>query len=321
MLWALVIPIPILLGAPARAQFIGPGSTIQGDYLRGVGIAAAGMGVYNLRTAQANAINTQTWINWNEYIWNVAKNENKEAVEHRDAMLAKHKAAYNAVQKRYVDNPEDLDLMTGNALNAVLEQLNDPKIAESSFRSAEVSLPVDVVRRIPFKLAERNEKFSMNRLAIKNKGKLPVAFQDDRLARELRIYARALDTALEQAMNGKLQQSAIEDVEKAVEGLRLKLNAVIPPSNDRTYIEAKTRLDELDRTTRMLKTHKVEIALGEIDKYSGTTVNELRLFMQRHNLQFAPAENPDERTVYPELYTALVQQREKLSGAFQPAGK
>ena len=35
------------------AQFIGAGSTPQGDYLRGVGIAAMGMGIYNEKTAIA----------------------------------------------------------------------------------------------------------------------------------------------------------------------------------------------------------------------------------------------------------------------------
>ena len=35
------------------AQWIGAGSTIEGDYLRGVGIAAMGMGIYNEKTAIA----------------------------------------------------------------------------------------------------------------------------------------------------------------------------------------------------------------------------------------------------------------------------
>ena len=41
------------LETSASAQFIGAGSTPQGDYLRGVGIAAMGMGIYNEKTAIA----------------------------------------------------------------------------------------------------------------------------------------------------------------------------------------------------------------------------------------------------------------------------
>ena len=45
-------------------------------------------------------------------------------------------------------------------------------------------LSVDMVRRIPFRLGERGENFSMNRLTVKGKGKWPVAFQDKRFAKE-----------------------------------------------------------------------------------------------------------------------------------------
>jgi hypothetical protein len=122
-----------------------------------------------------------------------------------------------------------------------------------------------------------------------------------------------------QAVDGKLQVSAIEAVEKAVDGLWYRLSKVVRPSTDRLYIEAKLRLEELGNTVRLLKTHMVEQALADIDKYPGTTLNDLRLFMQRHNLQFAPADTPEERSLYPDLYAAMVQQREKLAGAIPPA--
>jgi hypothetical protein len=43
--------------------------------------------------------------------------------------------------------------------------------------------------------------------------------------------------------------------------------------------------------------------------------------MQRHNLLFAPAETPDERTLYPKLHASLVEQREKLQGAIEQPKK
>ena len=57
-----------------RAQFfgrggIGAGSTPQGDILRGEGIAAMGFGQFNLATAMATSINTDTAIRWNEYVY------------------------------------------------------------------------------------------------------------------------------------------------------------------------------------------------------------------------------------------------------------
>ena len=54
-------------------------------------------------------------------------------------------------------------------------------------------------------------------------------------------------------------------------------------------------------------------AIGEIDKYSGTNVNDLKLFMLSHNLRFAAAKTPEERLLFPRLYASLVQQREKVA--------
>lgn len=51
-----------LVNCRAPAQFITAGSTLEGDYLRGVGIAGWGMGLYNLNTAQAESIHTDTYM-------------------------------------------------------------------------------------------------------------------------------------------------------------------------------------------------------------------------------------------------------------------
>ena len=73
----------VLLGTPgntAKAQYfgVGGGSTPQGDYLRGAGIAAMGMGIYNEKTAIANSINVDTMIRWDQYIAAVSKEMTRE---------------------------------------------------------------------------------------------------------------------------------------------------------------------------------------------------------------------------------------------------
>ena len=64
----------------------------------------------------------------------------------------------------------------------------------------------------------------------------------------------------------------------------------------------------------MLKTFAIEKALGDLDRYAGTTLNDLRVFMRNHNLQFADASNPEEKNLYPDLYTKLKMQLEKVNG-------
>jgi hypothetical protein len=303
-----------LLAASARAQLITAGSTPEGDYLRGLGIAGWGLGLYNLNTAQAESINVDTYIRFDQYVGEVVKAQTREYVARKMFDAQKLKQFYNDYRKHILESPEARDILVGDALNDVLRQLLDPKVSESTFRAVgyQVPLPIDWMRRIPFALSEKGERFSMDRLSLKGKGKWSVALQDDRFQREKRAYERALDKALEQATDGKMQIAAIEEVDARADDLFRKLNEVVGPTDDRLYVEAKERLTELQSTVRLLKTEKIERAIGELSKYSGTTINDLKLFMQRHNLRFAAAKTPEERSLFPELYARLVQQRDKV---------
>ena len=89
-----------------------------------------------------------------------------------------------------------------------------------------------------------------------------------------------------------------------------RLNEVFGPRDEPRYIEAKQKVSELKATANQLTIHKIELAIGEIDKYSGTTVKDLMVFMQAHNLRFAAAVIPEERRLYLELLAALIQQRD-----------
>ncbi len=313
-----VVAVLVVLGASigdARAQWIGAGSTPQGDYLRGAGIAAAGMGLYNQRTAIANSINLDTFIRFNEYMAAVANEQRKEYVERRMYLSERNKEMNDKIEDRIKNHPERRDLLDGDALTSIMNQLMEPEISESSFRYAQVPLPVDMIRRIPFRLGERGENFSMHRLTMKGKGKWPVAFQDKKFAAELKEFEAAVDAALEEAINGQAQTEKIHRIQGAVEDLAQKLQRETDPDADRRAInEAALQLQSLRTTARLFQTQGVQRALGEIATYSGTTVNDLRLFMRKHNLTFGRAETPDERTLYPELYESLQIQKEKFAG-------
>jgi hypothetical protein len=313
----------VILGGEAGAQFgraggVGPGSTPQGDYLRGLGVAAAGFGnlyagagMYNLSTAQAESISADTAMRVDSYLamvfragrdnWQLLNRQNQE----------KAKRLYDAIRKRIIEHPEELDVMTGNALNAVLDQLNDPQIQPSSFRSIKVVIPTEMVRKIPFKLDEKGVIFSRERLTPRGKKNWPVAFQDDKFNKERLAFERTVDSVLELMIEGKMTVAAIEDYKYAVEALSTKLDREYgPTSRDRRYNEAKTRMAELERTTELLKTFKMQRVLAELEKYGGTTVDDLRQFMQRHNLRFAMADSSEERTLYPDLYARLAEVRD-----------
>jgi hypothetical protein len=316
---AILTPLALLalMGSNAHGQcnFVGPSSTAEGDYLRGVGVASFGMGVYNRQTAEANSINADTAMRVNEYVYACLMNENRMNAEHRAGMAEKDKEDDNKIRQRIDQHPEARDVTKGDALNVVLEHLNNPKVQESVSRSNAVPLSVDEVRRIPFKLGAKGVKsFSIARLTAKDKGKWPVAFQDNQFDRARRDFERALDNALEQQYKGSMQLESIKAVQKTVDNLEYTLEKVVGKIPDTLFFEARERLKEMRETVEMLKFHATEQALGELDRYAGTTVNDLRVFMLRHKLQFADAGNPDERELFPQLYAKLGEQKDRVTG-------
>jgi hypothetical protein len=313
----LSVPLFAALLGPAvhgQGNYIGPGSTPQGDYLRGAGIAAWGMGQYNLNTAQAEAINLDTTIRFNEYVAAVANEANREYHARIYAESTKVKEFYKQNRARLLESPEAHDVLDAAALNRLLESIQNSKVGESELRASQFRVPlsVDLIRKIPFKVGDAGERFSMDRLCLKDKGTWTPALQDDRFLPYKKAYAQALDTALEQAIDGKMQETAIKALETASEELLTRLDQVIGQRDDWYYTEAKRRLTELRGTARLLTKEKVERAIAEIDKYSGTTVGDLIGFMQTHNLHFAKAETPEDRKLLPELYALLKEQRDKL---------
>src|SRR5438105_13795048 len=116
----------VSLGSSARGQFVGAGSTPAGDYLRGVGIAAQGMGVYNYNTAMANQINAETEIRVSDYIREIIRLDTRARAARRAYWQAKDREAFEAIHKRILDSPEERDVMNGESLNATLDKLMDP---------------------------------------------------------------------------------------------------------------------------------------------------------------------------------------------------
>jgi hypothetical protein len=285
-------------------------------------VAAIGMGSYNFNTALANRINTETYVFWNEYLYNVAKNENRESAEHRAAMREQHRKNREAIEKRIRDDPNSLDVSKGDALNALMDQLVGPKarVQVSSLRYSPVPLSVDTIRRVPLVYATDGVRFSMQRLALRGEKHWPVGLRGPQLATERRAYEQAMNDVLDQQLERKLQRDTLLKLETAIHNLRVRLDQVIVPDRETVYLEAQRFLKQLEQTKEMMKHQSVEKIVAEIDNYSGTTVYDLLVFMNTWNLRFGVSDIGDERKQLNDLYVALVQQRNVVAEATdQPA--
>ena len=279
------------------------------------------MGIYNLETAKADSINLDTGIRWNEYLAAVSAESTRAYVARKRAFAAEEKEFYKQNRERIKTNPEAREVANGEALNRILEKLQNPNLADSVFRSErmQVPLPADLVRHILFSLAEKGQQFSMARLSLRGKSNWSVAFQDKQFDYVKRAYAAALDKALEEAIDGRMQKATIEVLEKKADDLLKRLNEVYEPINDTRYIEGVKCVKELKNIAQQLKHTKIEQAIGDIDKYSGTTVFDLKVFMSNHNLRFGAANRTEEAEVFGALYELMVAQYEKVKGS-NPAG-
>jgi len=316
---ALVAALAVVGAPPARAQFFGAGSTVQGDILRGEGIAAWGFGQYNLATAMAGSINTDTAIRLNQYLYLSIEEDLHKKFLHRQMRQQRDSALEFQTEKRLREAPNRSDLYKGDALNITVKDLLNPKISRSNYRSMEApQLDGDVIRTIPFTYAAGAATFSMERLL--GRKVWPLCMRGPEFRPEREAYKAAVDAAIEQAVEDKLTQPYVLGIERAVKGLSDKIDLVVDQTRTEDLKQARNFVKQAGDVCRLLQLRQVERVLVEMQTYSGKNVADLVLFMERHRLQFGVADSPDETTLYPKLYAALQELRARIPDAAVDTG-
>ena len=204
------------MSTTVSAQFITAGSTAPGDYLRGVGVEAWGMGLYNLNTARAERIQVDSFIALNTYLSQVRSATLIEQNRQRARDKAKRLEWFAERTDRILNDPEARDIQNGDSLNAAIRDLTRGEITRTDLRIDPVPLPADIVRRLPFTLNEEGKTFSLPRLLHEGHSPWPVAFQDNLYTREKKAYERTISDAIDQQIDGKVTHEVIVRLEKAV---------------------------------------------------------------------------------------------------------
>ena len=127
----------MIFPAIARAQYGYPsgyggygwggwGSTIGGSNAAGLGYFNMGRGAYNEHTAVARSINNDTYIRWNQYMY---QSQQHAASIYHQRLRAEHMRvdkARAAIQDRLRNHPENRDITDGDALNVLADELLNP---------------------------------------------------------------------------------------------------------------------------------------------------------------------------------------------------
>lgn len=287
----------------------GGGGTVQGSIARGLGVYAMGAGIYNEKTAVANSINTDTALRWNEYWYEAQTVANHNERLRLNRRMKRDAGAGDAVYKRLLENPTPQDVSSGDALNAALDQLSNPRIQSSALRLATDKIPGNVVRQIPFVNASEAVSISLDKLT--NENGWPVALRDPKFDAERQAYSEAIDNALTVDENGEISAASLTQVNDALTRLRAKYEANRPTDPVR-YGESELYLKSLIGMTKLLERPDVEKIVAELKTIKETTLGSLLGFMHTFNLRFGRATSPAQRLAYDQIYPLIDTHRDRV---------
>jgi hypothetical protein len=268
-----------------------------------------GLGVLNMKTAMADAINTETMIRWNEYLYDAHLEATRRATARRQANSVRTNNARAEILRTLQERPEARDVENGNALNAAVTQLSDPRISTSVLRSAKAPIEAATIREIPFRNA--SEAVTIVLSQIKEVTKWPAVLDTERFAPEKQAFEQIVDSARREDEEGDISSATLKRAHEVVRSLRAKL-AAEPLGTAQASQQATRFLKTFGGLVRMLETPDTSQAFNELRNVQSTTLGNLIAFMEVFNLRFGAATTPAQRKIYRELYTVLDEFRTRV---------
>ncbi len=308
-----------MTGREARAQWGyggwgyggwgGGGSTPQSAALQGAGYYAMGAGIYNYDTAMANNINAQTAVYLNN-AWAQATHEDAmihAARVHKEFL--RDQSLYDAHQKMLRDNPGQAYIENGDALNAAVRDLSDPRLGSSARSAANTMVPANLIAEIPFQNASERVTFVLDQL--RGASKWPRAFETPRFAKDKELYKDIVTRMREEDLNGDISQKTIAEARSLVKDLSSKL-AAQPLEDPDDQAAAKKFINASTALVGLLDKPDIRPALAELKKVKDTSLGNLLGFMHAFNLRFDAAKTLKEKQAYQQLYAILDQTRDQI---------
>lgn len=323
--WAIALLAGLALAAPERAAaqygYTYPGgyggwggwgaSTPFGDAARGMGMFAAGVGQYNVNTAQAAAINSQTIMQFNEYLWESQQVRNQRYYRQQQQKRKQINMSNDQIYARLRDNPDTADINSGDALNVALSEITRPKVYIESLREAQSPIPSAMIREIPFNVASEAVTMSLDELTDRDAWPAELtenpAFERERAA--LRAAAQELRKEDDE---GDVKPETLKRLRDAIAALRTKVEAAYPRNTpQRTKVDPY--LKGITGLARMLQQPKTRDLLRNVDQKEERPLSDLIGFMHTFNLRFGVAETPDQQAAYAQLFPLLDGLRDQVN--------
>jgi hypothetical protein len=283
---------------------------------RGLGVFAAGAGMYNQQTAVANSINANTVLNWNQYMYEAQMNANRTYHERMARRQLNNVKARDQIYARLRDNPQQADIFSGDALNVARDEINDPRVYTRTLSAANVKVGGETIRDIPFQYAAAAITTSIHQIT---QGGPPAPLQKPEFA-SFRDELKAVGAEIRKATaEGNLpKKEHIEKALKLVEQAEAKVDQTMT-RNSRDWNESQRYLKAVHGLLVMLDGPAISVLLAGVEKRPEATLGELLNFMNAFNLRFGVADTPRQREVYSSLYPKLVALRDQVAPALASA--
>lgn len=308
-----------------RDCFAQAADTPDSALLKGQGAFLRGAGSYNLNTARAASINTDTIIRWKQDFRKIdaerrALREREQAGKKQKLEDVKRRLAIREHELRV--NPSPADVMNGQALNALLYDLTDPDIPSSDWNSKLVHLPKGMsVKDLIFRFTPASGSsqasqvlgrgvIALSRLGIKGED-WPTVMKPAALDKERVAYESEYSKLRNELLADKFDLKTLQELDRSLDALKSKVQTAIP--KERGFRDEAARyVEDLKDATRMFDAVTVDYAreiLRDTKDQDATTVAELVGFMLKYRLQFASAErSPTGGVLYGQIYEAMRQQ-------------
>jgi hypothetical protein len=305
-------------GISARGQYVYPGgyggygwggwgggaSTVQGNMATGMGNFAAGAGAYNVETAEARAVNANTAMQWNNYMYAINQRNANDEIAILNKRQGKVNETAEATSRRLRDTPDARDIHDGDALNLVLTDLSNPSTYSQVVQKSKQPIDSQLVKSIPFRYAPRMILISLDDISARGVPEVLArgpAFESDRKA----IRAIVAKGKQEAESENHVSAATLRSFRAAVKTAQDKV-AVALPLGTRNRTEADNFLKALLGLSKMLEQPDVAQFLKGLNRYPTTTLGHLITFMHSFNLRFGPAKTPEQEATYEKLYPMLV---------------
>lgn len=310
----------LAFGQPAKAQWggwggWGGGATTVGEGLGiGMGVFANGVGQMNLSNAQAASINANTMQQWNNYEWAIS--QSIYADHNRRMMQSNRETArsLDEINKRLRENPTPQDIMGGRALNAILDDFQNPRVQSTALKISQPRMiPAALVKRIPFFYSSDPFTFSLHQF-LEGDVEVPAPllakeFETERLAvKALAAKARKEEEATEAS---DISDDTFKQLNDATKALRAKFEARFAP-NTPEFIRTEPFLKALVGFTSLLKSNDFERELAKLNSNDQVSLFKLLTFMTVYSLRFGNASTPDARAAYTQLYPIMAERRREI---------